>query len=86
MLRIFQEKKGKKSEYTYQDNPGEGQKQGQKQGQGQNLQPQVLEALAYRPADYIAKVKQRRMDSYGDDVRSGEAAVLAAEERAKVTP
>ena len=40
-------------------------------------QPCVLERLAYRPADYIATVTKRRLDSYGDDVRRGEEAVTA---------
>jgi len=43
-------------------------------------QPRVLEALAYRPADYIAKVTQRRQDSYADDVKRGEEAVFAKED------
>jgi hypothetical protein len=39
--------------------------------------PAVKEQLGYRPDAYIAAVSRRRLDSYGPEIRAGEAAVLA---------
>ena len=39
--------------------------------------PAVKEQLGYRPEAYIAAVSQRRLASYGAEIRAGEAAVLA---------
>jgi hypothetical protein len=39
--------------------------------------PDVLEEIGYRPAEYIATVSRRRLESYGDQIRAGERAVLA---------
>ena len=39
--------------------------------------PEVKEQLGYRPDAYIAAVSQRRLRSYGAQIRAGEAAVLA---------
>lgn len=39
----------------------------------------VQEQIGYRPADYIALVSRRRLDSYGAQILAGEAAVLAPE-------
>jgi hypothetical protein len=38
---------------------------------------EVKEQLGYRPEPYIAAVSRRRLDSYGAEIRAGEAAVLA---------
>ena len=40
--------------------------------------PEVKDQLGYRPDAYIAAVSQRRLASYGPQIRAGEAAVLAA--------
>jgi hypothetical protein len=39
--------------------------------------PEVKEEIGYRPGPYIAAVSRRRLDSYGPEIRAGEAAVLA---------
>ncbi len=39
--------------------------------------PEVKDQLGYRPDDYIIAVSQRRLASYGPQIRAGEAAVLA---------
>jgi hypothetical protein len=39
--------------------------------------PEVKEEIGYRPGPYIAAVSRRRLDSYGPQIRAGEAAVLA---------
>src|SRR5215469_13888349 len=39
--------------------------------------PEVKDQLGYRPDVYIAAVSQRRLASYGPQIRAGEAAVLA---------
>ena len=39
--------------------------------------PEVKEQLGYRPGPYIAAVSRRRLESYGAQIRAGEAAVLA---------
>lgn len=39
--------------------------------------PEVKEEIGYRPAPYIATVSRRRLESYGAEIRAGEAAVLA---------
>lgn len=39
--------------------------------------PEVKEEIGYRPAPYIAAVSRRRLESYGTEIRAGEAAVLA---------
>ena len=39
--------------------------------------PVVKDQLGYRPDGYIAAVSQRRLASYGAEIRAGEAAVLA---------
>ena len=39
--------------------------------------PEVKEQLAYRPDPYIATVSQRRLASYGAQIRAAEAAALA---------
>jgi hypothetical protein len=41
--------------------------------------PEVKEEIGYRPGPYIAAVSRRRLESYGPEVRAGEAAVLAAD-------
>ena len=38
---------------------------------------EVKEELGYRPAPYIAEVSRRRLDSYGAEIRAGEALGLA---------
>lgn len=40
-------------------------------------QPEVMEAIGYRPAAWIAEVTRRRLTVYGADVRRQEAQVLA---------
>jgi hypothetical protein len=39
--------------------------------------PTVQEQIGYRPAPYIAAVSRRRLETYGAQIRAGEAAVLA---------
>ena len=39
--------------------------------------PEVKEEIGYRPGPYIAAVSRRRLESYGAEIRAGEAAVLA---------
>jgi len=39
--------------------------------------PEVHAEIGYQPAPYIAAVSKRRLDSYGDQIRAGERAVLA---------
>jgi len=39
--------------------------------------PEVKDQLGYRPDAYIAAVSARRLASYGEQIRAGEAAVLA---------
>jgi len=39
--------------------------------------PEVKDQLGYRPDAYIAAVSRRRLESYGAQIRAGEAAVLA---------
>jgi hypothetical protein len=39
--------------------------------------PEVKEEIGYRPGPYIAAVSRRRRESYGPEIRAGEAAVLA---------
>jgi hypothetical protein len=39
--------------------------------------PEVKDQLGYRPDAYIVAVSQRRLASYGPQIRAGEAAVLA---------
>ena len=41
--------------------------------------PEVKDQLGYRPDAYIAAVSQRRLASYGPQIRAGEAAVLASD-------
>lgn len=43
--------------------------------------PEVKEQIGYRPGPYIAAVSRRRLESYGAEIRAGEAAVLAADPR-----
>jgi hypothetical protein len=38
--------------------------------------PQVKEEIGYRPGPYIAAVSRRRLESYGPEIRAGEAAML----------
>ena len=40
--------------------------------------PEVQREIGYNPAPYIAAVSRRRLESYGPDIRAGEAAVTAA--------
>lgn len=39
--------------------------------------PEVKDQIGYRPDAYIAAVSQRRLASYGPQIRAGEAALLA---------
>jgi hypothetical protein len=39
--------------------------------------PEVREQLGYRPGPYIAAVSRRRLETYGAEIRAGEATVLA---------
>jgi hypothetical protein len=41
----------------------------------------VQREIGYDPAPYIAAVSRRRLESYGPDIRAGEAAVTAAPEQ-----
>jgi hypothetical protein len=43
--------------------------------------PEVQREIGYDPAPYIAAVSRRRLESYGQDIRAGEAAVTARLER-----
>jgi hypothetical protein len=47
--------------------------------------PQVQREIGYHPAPYIAAASRRRLESYGPEIRAGEAAVTASEEEG-VTP
>jgi hypothetical protein len=38
----------------------------------------VQREIGYDPGPYIAAVSRRRLESYGPDIRAGEAAVTAA--------
>jgi hypothetical protein len=40
--------------------------------------PPVQREIGYHPAPYIAAVTRRRLESYGPEIRAGEAAVTAA--------
>ena len=40
--------------------------------------PEVQREIGYDPAPYVAAVSRRRLESYGPDIRAGEAAVTAA--------
>jgi hypothetical protein len=42
--------------------------------------PEVQREIGYDPAPYIAAVSRRRLESYGPDIRAGEAAVTAPPE------
>ena len=42
--------------------------------------PEVQREIGYDPAPYVAAVSRRRLKSYGDDIRAGEAAVTARPE------
>ena len=42
--------------------------------------PEVQREIGYDPAPYIAAVSRRRLESYGPDIRAGEAAVTTAPE------
>jgi hypothetical protein len=44
--------------------------------------PEVQREIGYDPAPYIATVSRRRLESYGPDIRAGEAAVTVAPELA----
>jgi hypothetical protein len=39
--------------------------------------PTVQREIGYNPAPYIAAVSRRRLESYGEQIRAGEAAVIA---------
>ena len=43
--------------------------------------PEVQREIGYDPVPYIAAVSRRRLESYGPDIRAGEAAARAAPER-----
>jgi hypothetical protein len=43
--------------------------------------PEVQREIGYDPAPYVAAVSRRRLESYGADIRAGEAAVTARPER-----
>ncbi len=45
--------------------------------------PEVQREIGYDPAPYIAAVSRRRLDSYGPQVRAGEAAVTARADEGK---
>jgi hypothetical protein len=47
--------------------------------------PEVKEELGYRPDAYIAMVSRRRLATYGEQIRAGEAAVLAPRREAERT-
>ena len=42
--------------------------------------PEVQQEIGYNPAPYIAAVSRRRLESFGPDIRAGEAAVTAPPE------
>ena len=42
--------------------------------------PPVQREIGYDPAPYIAAVSRRRLESYGPEIRAGEAAVTARQE------
>ena len=42
--------------------------------------PEVQREIGYDPAPYIAAVSRRRLESYGAEIRAGEAAVTAEQE------
>ncbi len=46
--------------------------------------PEVQREIGYDPAPYIAAVSRRRLESYGPEIRAGEAAVT--EGQAGVSP
>ena len=43
--------------------------------------PEVQREIGYQPGPYIAAVSRRRLESYGAQIREGEAAVTAPSER-----
>jgi hypothetical protein len=43
--------------------------------------PEVQREIGYDPVPYIAAVSRRRLESYGPDIRAGEAAVRAVPEQ-----
>jgi len=43
--------------------------------------PEVQREIGYDPAPYVAAVSRRRLESYRQDIRAGEAAVTARPER-----
>ncbi len=43
--------------------------------------PEVQREIGYDPAPYVAAVSRRRLESYGQEIRAGEAAVTARPER-----
>jgi len=45
--------------------------------------PEVQREIGYDPAPYIAAVSRRRLESYGPQIRAGEAAVTAPAERGR---
>lgn len=45
--------------------------------------PEVQREIGYEPAPYIAAVSRRRLDSYGPQVRAGEAAVTGPADEGK---
>jgi hypothetical protein len=45
--------------------------------------PEVQREIGYDPAPYIAAVSRRRLESYGPQIRAGEAAATAPVERRK---
>jgi hypothetical protein len=45
--------------------------------------PEVQREIGYDPAPYIAAVARRRLDSYGPQIRAGEAAVTARADEGK---
>ncbi len=45
--------------------------------------PEVQREIGYDPAPYIAAVSRRRLESYGPQIRAGEAAVTAPVQRGK---
>ena len=40
-------------------------------------QPEMLDAIGYRPAPWIAEVTKKRLTVYADDVRRQQAQILA---------
>ncbi len=45
--------------------------------------PEVQREIGYDPAPYIAAVSRRRLNSYGPQIRAGEAAVTARTDEEK---